>query len=213
MNADFADLFALFLFGEIDLFEAYLENMEGFLEEQYEELREEIRTGKRIVPPDEPPIYQVDLFANILRKSLFVSLYGFFESQLTAACRARKQARDDIQLSLSDITGRGITRAKVYLVKVLRVNFPFGTNPEWQEIQEYRILRNCIVHNEGVLEGMSSKDVAKLRKYIDRKQTLSLWWDDDIIILKKGFCEEALDTIRRFLRLLHPLLFSGDAQD
>jgi len=225
MGTDFLSwLRQLKLIAEMDLFEQYLEVMEGFLEteaqkyrERLKDLREETRAGKRITQPSfvtEEDVINLDLqmldhFTNILRKSFFVGLYTFLESRLMEICRSQKRA--DSSQPLSDIPGKGIYKAKTYLVKVLGINFPFDTNPEWKEIQDYyRRLRNCIVHNEGRLdEGMKSKeDLEALRDYVARKQTLSLPGKE--IILHRDFCKEALDTIRKFF---DSLLTSTNVQD
>jgi hypothetical protein len=218
-------------FGDIDLFRQYLEDVEGFLEdeaqkyhEQLEELerkrREAIRTlskavaaGEEIVPPppdqglqEEAEEYyryeQLEMmaeFTNILRKSFFASLYGFFESWLIAECRSlrRKRAKTSPTPDFgSDITGR----VKTYLTRELQIAFPFGDSPEWNEIQGYRTLRNCIVHNEGKVTG--SRREADIRQYIGQKTTLSLSAGAaEKVILHKGFCEEVLDTIEKFFYL------------
>ncbi|MGA9347532.1 MAG: hypothetical protein WBW48_01845 [Anaerolineae bacterium] len=121
-------------------------------------------------------------------------------------CRFQSRARDDITLTLSDIDGRGIRKAKIYLCKVLGVRFPFDTSPEWREIQEYARLRNCIVHNEGRLdERVGSCNAKNLRKYLEHNQFLFLHGSE--IVFKKGFCEDALKTVGNFLYTLHQLLY------
>ena len=141
----------------------------------------------------------IDSFAHILRRSFFVSLYAFLESQLAKECEDRKG--DDVLLRLSDLRGDVIHRVKTYMVKVLRISFP-STSPEWQRIRCYRILRNCIVHNEGRLdERFDQNDAKSLKDYIDDTSTLSL--SDVTVVLSKDFCEEALQTVERFFRLLY----------
>jgi len=125
-----------------------------------------------------------------------VNLYSFFEAALVKECRNRKSS--ETPLSFSDIAGQNdIDRAKTYLTKVVRIHFPSDA-PEWQEIQNYRMLRNCIVHNQGKMEEGARGQ--KLREYIARQKNLSLYGDE--VYFDKGFCEEAFETIRKFLLLL-----------
>jgi hypothetical protein len=141
-------------------------------------------------------------FTDMLRKSFFVSLYSLLESQMEDECRARRQARNDIRLSLGDLSGKGIDRAKRYLTKVLGVSSIFGTS-EWQRIKKYNLLRNCIVHNEGRLQGFGGQK--DLREYInDNQQKLSLrkWLGQEEVVLSKEFCKEAVNAIDRFLQEL-----------
>jgi hypothetical protein len=147
----------------------------------------------------------IEEYTNILRKSFFINLYAALESRLMEECHyheERHQAGENkILLSLSDIAGRGVQKAMTYLVKVQCIVFSLGESKEWEDIQGYRILRNCIVHNDGRLnERANSRD--KLRRFIDRKPTLSLSEYDAEITLGKGFCEEAINTVERFLLLV-----------
>jgi len=89
-------------------------------------------------------------------------------------------------------------QAMTFLIKVQRISFSLGKSAEWAKIQNYRILRNCIVHNEGKLnERTNSYD--KLKKYVECNPTLSLSKYGDEIILDRGFCEEMIDIVERFL--------------
>lgn len=145
---------------------------------------------------DEVELPLVKEFADMIRKSFFVNLYSYLESQLLNECKIRQQARDDILLTLRDVSGKGIFLAKTYLVKVLRVDMPFRS-PEWCEIQNYNKLRNCIVHNEGELESFHDREA--LAKYIETKGTLTFGGRQGIIVFDRGFCEESTHTIRSFL--------------
>jgi len=181
--------------GEVGLFEAYLQNMEGFLGSEITRLKAEI---KDTIVLDEK-LVNMELqvvghhFPNILRKSFVVSLYSFLEHRLIEECWSRKG--NDILLNPSDI--RGIDRARVYLTKVLRVNFP-SDSPEWEEIQSIRRLRNCIVHNHGKCDGDKFKS---LRDYVaQNSDTLSLSGDE--IVLSGEFCEQALHAVGKFVQRL-----------
>ena len=142
-------------------------------------------------------LLQVDDFANLLRQSFFISLCAFLEARLNNECESRKKEDGTIKLALHDIYSKGINRAKTYLVKVLGGSFPFGRSAEWQEVQRYIKIRNCIVHKEGRITGDN-----KLKRYIDSKQNISYSsaLGEDSVVLGKGFCNEALSTIGKLLR-------------
>ena len=134
-------------------------------------------------------------FMSSQRSSFFVSLYSFLESSLVNECLARKT--EHTLLSFSDIAGRSeMDKARTYFTKVLGVRFPSDTT-EWQEIQDYRRLRNCIVHNRGRLEDNSDP---KLCNYVAGKNSLRCIENE--VLLEKEFCREAYETIRTFLREL-----------
>jgi hypothetical protein len=191
----------------------HLETMEGFLEAMAQHHIQKIEYADpptyfndKLTSVEEDPeeqFWHSDLaasmithYSNLLRSSLFVSLYSFFESRLVNECRDRKN--EHTPLSFSDIAGQNaIDKAKTYFTKVLQVNFPSNTT-EWREIHNYRLLRNCIVHNRGSLDEM--RDTKLLREYIASNNSLHLV--DDEILLEKGFCKEACETMKIFMRQL-----------
>ncbi len=132
---------------EVGAFRAYLHSIEDFLRTEkqkhissMDEISDKIKSGE-IPPPDNPDQFPLELeydyyhlammddFANILRKSFFVSLYSFLESRLMRRCR-RLERRANSSLSVTDIAGRGISQAMTYLIKVCHINFPLNTSSE-----------------------------------------------------------------------------------
>lgn len=211
------DLYWLAFNPEIEIFQDYVRSMESFLDmesqkhnESIELIDEKISSGKlkpilndstQIPAQMEYDFYRlqmIEYFSNILWKSCFVSLYTYLESSLLQRCYWEKNKVDTL-LTPSDISGTGIDRAMTYLTKVQHINFSRATSAEWKDLQEYRKLRNCIVHNEGKLEERSEQ-ARKLERYITSKASLSLSEGAFTeVVLSKAFCEEVLDTIARFL--------------
>jgi hypothetical protein len=57
-------------------------------------------------------VFQIrDVFAQVLRRSLFISAYAYLEQGLDTICTRLQQERG-FTVSLTDINGRGITRSK-----------------------------------------------------------------------------------------------------
>ncbi len=143
-------------------------------------------------------------FENTLYSSFFVMIYFYLESELTRHCRDLEKKYQE-KLALSDIVGSGVQRAITYLVKVHHVDFSLGSSREWEKIQNYNVLRNCIVHNQGRLdEGFDKNQREKLLRFI-QKPTSKLQKKHSLCILSKDFCLDALDTIKSFL---HSVLFA-----
>lgn len=201
---------------EIGIFHDYLHKMEEFLQMErqrhvgsVEAITKQISAvganSSQIPAPeleyDHYRLDAIDFFTNILRKTFFVSLYTFLEVSLIERCR-RLERKDETLLSVSDIRGKGIGQAMTYLTKVHRTDFSPGMSSEWNEIQHYRRLRNCIVHNAGILDN-SLQQRQQLKEYINRNPGLSL--STGLVkeaILSADFCAQAIDTIARFLYAL-----------
>ncbi|MFH1634862.1 MAG: hypothetical protein ABIG63_12770, partial [Chloroflexota bacterium] len=205
----------LFLEAEISLYKNYLESMESLLEnetrkhlENISSIRAEIASGDLIVPddpyqmPDEMKYdhLQLEFFdksINILRRSFFVSIYTFLERWLSQRCRDMESNDTENLVLLSDIVGRGISQSMTYLIKVQRINFSLGTSQEWREIQDYRRLRNCVVHREGKIDVEDNSNYNRIVCFINHTDGLSL--SNDEITFEKTFCERALNTIETFI--------------
>jgi len=198
---------------QVEFFENYLYMMESFIESQINDCNRELDNYPKDYEPNYDQTYQIgemivkgdpvaediheindrmdelENYSNLLRKSYFISLYTFLESRLNRECIQRSKFNSDTKITLKDLNGRGIARAKTYLVKVLGSNFPFGTSAEWKEIQWYMKLRNCIVHSNGEVAD------PKLENYIENHDGLS-YDSNGWVFLTKGFCRTALTTIK-----------------
>lgn len=147
------------------------------------------------------------IFPDILRKSFFVTVYSFIEVVLEAICH-REKHEGSLPLSLGDLKGDGIGRSKVYLAKVVCLSgLPFD-GAEWNEIYSYyRVLRNCIVHDDSRLfKDMRPEEAERFEGYIRRTSGLERLGRDRVVF-RKGFCEEVLRTTRGFFDQLfkvHP---------
>ncbi len=173
-----------------DLFLDYSETIESFLQEE--------KTSDDFTDDEFHTQQEYDDFINMVRSSFFISLYSFLEAQLNNECRNFQRENGQIKISLSDIHGSGINRAKIYLEKVMDTSFPFANDENWKEILFLNILRNHIVHGEGQVN-----DKELLRK-IEGHQFLHL--DENFIekriILDNGFCEYVIKIVCGFLKSL-----------
>lgn len=128
-------------------------------------------------------------FPAILRSSLLVSVYAFFEQKLVEECKPTKNG-----LTISDIKGGSIIqRAKKYIEKVMEKEFPTN-NEHWMYIREVNAIRNCIVHNGSFVELNDSK----LRNIINNMENIKIN-DNNKIVIEQGFVEKMIDHVDAFL--------------
>ena len=144
------------------------------------------------------------LFPNLLRSSFFLAVYGLLENSLRKRCLCIEEKTNPPVL-LEDIAGKGyIDRYRKYLEKLGGVDV--GGIDEWDKLAMYGELRNRVAHHQGRLNLRNTV----LVKFIE--DTPSLDADGDEIIFKKGFCEEAIKTIRVFFQSLDSQL-PAECQD
>jgi hypothetical protein len=82
--------------------------------------------------------------------SQLLTVYGYFEKLLNDLCIEQRDA-NKLPLSLKDLHGQGIERARNYLVKLVGLNKTFST-AEWQRIKLISLLRNSVADRDGFVD-------------------------------------------------------------
>lgn len=143
--------------------------------------------------------YDIELHhLDIHRKSCLVTLYSYLESFLNYFCEYLYELNGR-KLKYTDLSGTGIFRARLYLLKVEGVDFD-QMNDGWSQIKGFNLIRNNIVHESGKV----GKD--KLIKFIDTNDNLSINNFDDVRI-KSGYIHEVIDIIENFILNIHTQVF------
>lgn len=200
----------------LEEFERYLRTMEEFLERESKATSDEQARFYEVMHQEGKDIddYTYNLveirysdnlldldyyFPDLLSQSFLVNLIAYLEAVLNAICRHYEKQRG-LSLGLRDVSGRGIRRARNYIKKVAQVDFPDNTQ-EWRDILKYSELRNCIVHNDAKIdEKFRSRNIDEFKRFLQERQSAGLLvLTNDHLILYPSFCNEVLETVRRFL--------------
>ena len=200
------DRHSIFILHQLDKFRDYAK----YIESSFKRELEFYEKGAKGLQPDEDDEYwdcYIDEasqysqdFPRIMRNSLFVSIYTFLEDKIVEQCVSNA----DTLLELSDINGKGIQQASIYLKKVLRVNFP-NNSKEWKYIKNANLIRNCIVHNNGDIS--KSRNEKKIRNIVDDMSSININ-EIDHIHLESKFCLEFIDNVDEFLRQLYNAIYT-----
>jgi len=199
-------------------FSLYLSDYKGYLGEVETFLESEEVAQRAICRDlfdevmDERLTMMAHFYPDILRKSFFLALYSLTETELKNIC-GHVEKRDNLPLSLDDISVRGGFTEKIekYLERLARVKFP--RTFEWAELENYRKLRNCVMHNQGQLASGRVKDNKHLRDmYIPNQSPLLSIDDNDTVIFNQGFCERVIDTLDACISQLCMALDSRSAR-
>lgn len=98
-----------------------------------------------------------DVFTQISLRSFIVILFSYIEDGMNILCNAeysdrarfqKKKGLEEFKIKYTDMQGKGINRAKLYLEKVIGRNMRTDKKP-WSEIETLRKIRNAIVHDDG----------------------------------------------------------------
>lgn len=143
--------------------------------------------------------YNIELHhLDIHRKSCLVTLYSYLEVFLNYFCEYLYELNGR-KLKYTDLSGKGIFRARLYLLKVEGVDFD-QMNNEWNQIIGFNLIRNNIVHESGKV----GKD--KLIKFIDTNEHLSVNNFDDVRI-ESAYVDELINIIEDFILKIHTQVF------
>ena len=139
----------------------------------------------------------LNMYSELLFESSIVSLYSYLENQLDELC-SRAIKKDNLTLQLSDITGKGIERARIFMKKVCRWLLP--EEILWEELIYLREIRNAIVHNRGIIKE------EKMKKFVDKQNKKEIsYWPNGKLILSKTYCEKAINLVFTYLKKLSAL--------
>lgn len=83
-------------------------------------------------------------FPNTHGRSTLVSLFSFYENSLNTLCEVY-QEHMSLDVGFRDMADKGLTRARLYLIKIVGLSFP--TNSDWATILKIQRIRNNVVHS------------------------------------------------------------------
>ena len=133
----------------------YAKAIEKFISEQAQEIENDLqepptgRSDDEIIDLYDELDELKNAFPKILRYSLFVYSYSFFEKTLLRIADDYWHRRK-LELKSTDLKGNGITQTQAYLKKVVGISFPYKES-SWQNVLTLKDIRNQIVHHEGEL--------------------------------------------------------------
>lgn len=145
-----------------------------------------------------------EIHVGLYRKSTLVSVYSFLENSMNSLCRLLG-TRHTYPVSLNDLRGEGIIRAKDYLEKLAKVDFN-ALNDEWSHLMTLNKIRNCIVHSEGDIK--ASKSSTQLENVINATSGLSLRHEKNIKI-EREYVDFCIKKVEVFLEKLYQQVLSN----
>lgn len=197
----------LFLKWHIDDFHRYInilekllqQNLDGFVKKSEDELKKYTHDPELGIIEDDMSYEYWQLaetFPKILRNSLLITCYSFLEYQLIEICKSQK-GKKSLQVDVTDLSGKGVERSRNYLKKVAGIDF--AEDVSWSEIRHITLIRNFIVHKNGILD--NSENAKKIRAYIDKRSDISLD-ERNTIILGANYCRHVINILETFLTAL-----------
>lgn len=183
----------------LDVMESYIGRIQGEFENKLKKLAPAKQHDYLIENPDEYLSINQE-FPRILHNSFFVSACSLLEYCLRIMCSKFKDV--GIRISYGAFRGKNEKPARdKLLAKLENLGVP-NSKKFSDEISNYLIVRNSIVHDNGSLKEAEPELISFAKgKGIDSSLT-----DEVIIVLTKQFCEEVIRTMEEFVNILYERL-------
>jgi len=102
-------------------------------------------------------------FRPLLYRSMFITIYGFFEHEFKTLC-GYAGGISGTKLRPNDLSGNNyIDQCRRFVSKVLNVNLDNLQN-DWAEITKFQLLRNSFAHNNGILKDTNKNNIDFIHK-------------------------------------------------
>lgn len=139
-----------------------------------------------------------EYFPGLQRRSALITLFSFFEHELNKLC-SLFQTTEGFKLSLRDVAGSGIERARTYLYKVASLDLDQPA-AHWNEIRNIQSIRNVLVHVDGRLRSQEGVDRTALRRYLDACEYLG---GETEVIIRAGYLKHVLGAFGDYFSQVH----------
>lgn len=185
----------------LDIIESHIAQVHEDRQKQLESNDSNFETANEYYSAQED-IWFTDLHGDRLRKSFLVNLMSWLEWWTAVQCEYFREKRG-LSMSYKDLKGKGLERTKDYLSKHVKIDFS-ASPPGWDSIKKSWKLRNCVVHNNGLLEGLSDKEKKVIVGFVNSKSALNIkkaptpWLSEETIFISQGFCEWLLNESEQF---------------
>ena len=132
-------------------------------------------------------------YPNRLRSALILQTYSTMEFYLKKICDIICWS-NKLKFEVSEIKATGdLDRIKKYLKKTTNIDFN-TLNPEWKHINQIRLLRNQIVHNDGHFEIISEQNKNDMVDIIKNNESLGVLENEE------KFTENKIGTYEIYLK-------------
>lgn len=191
---------------EIDFFRTYLSEMEQVLKRKGTILEQEWKTtagkGKNLAEYQDHLIecnHELQRGFEIFYFSFIITIFAFLEHKLNEICRILS-IKNKFKITLKDINGRGIYRAKTFMEKICNLDLP-GKNL-WQKLKKINEIRNCLIHSNAEINKNNEELISYTKKLGKIKIEENCTTKIKTIKITKEYCSFAIGIIEEYLLTL-----------
>ena len=184
---------------ELDVLREYIVHMDNSVEEAEVACRSTVQA----VPPSLECIAHdksdllAEPFPRLLHAGVIISIGIFLEQQIRFLADSMRET-EQLGLSIKDLQGSLIEKFKKYCLHVARLPFVVS-DQNWADLRGVWEIRNCLVHNDGSLEGFGKAPTVKT--FIARHGTPQI--EDDRLTVDADTSLTVLEVVKTFVEAVH----------
>jgi len=191
----------------LEHFDQYVSKMSADLAGEKKEIEARLKQMSAGVTKDEAAFLEYefsdefylidDVFLPLFIHSSTISLFSFFESELTAFCKRldRSDAQGPVWPTMKN---SGIEKAKTYLTRHAGVQF-CQLNTHWHSLSNMLRIRNCLAHANGDITQMSSTaKQTEIKQIAKSTNGLNVSSDEQLEVDREYLRDRTVD-VRKFL--------------
>ncbi|VXB71245.1 conserved hypothetical protein [Flavobacterium sp. 9R] len=138
-------------------------------------------------------VYEND-FDYLFYNSIFISLFSLFEIHFTKLGKKCEQFEDKT-LKIKDLKGNSdIDTVRKYMNLVLNIETASAENQSWKELEDFKSIRNAIVHNENQLNKVNTTKIHSL-KGIQKLKQHNIKYSEQEVYFKINSSEFLIDFV------------------
>jgi hypothetical protein len=140
----------------------------------------------------------IEMFVNRVRQNNIVNLCSLFELWILRDCLIHAKNNNNGKKLISSRNVSGLYKIKKYFVEVKNSKYDFSSQ-NWKWIKGLFLLRNCIIHRQGSLSGLSNFEVnTELVIFVENEKYLHIPDKrSNIIEIDYAFCNKALFLVQQ----------------
>lgn len=186
----------------------YLCDTENYYGEKYSRHHEWVEQNERILRENDDAVsfaedgyyrYGISL-PHVMRASVFVYAYGRLEHCLHTLCKEIQKALS-LPLGPDDLKDKGFVRSRKYLEKVVALTLSDEEKIDLQIIEIYGILRNAIMHTNGILKAPQNEIERATEGFIHSVDGIELD-PSRLLILEGGFVLKAVQRMEAVWKIM-----------
>jgi hypothetical protein len=135
-----------------------------------------------------------DRYPKLLWQSVFISLYAFFEEQMTSICRRVRKVAKAKNLCSSNVAVPSDSLPAQECLTRFRVRLAVKS-AAWRRLLAYKSIRNIVAHNHGNVR--SDNNGMKAKSFARRHANIKI--ERDRITLNSEFCLTVVDDMQSIL--------------